>query len=108
MVTPSERMRAGRAVEVRMAERLLTRSIVARRAQVDPKTLAALITGERWPRVGTRARIERALGWPAGEIDRRARNGLSASDLARFSELDLLAELQRRAEERVQITQLTR
>lgn len=102
-VTRDQMTRAGRAVEARMAERLLGRTALARRAQIDPKTLRALLTGSRWPRVAVRARIESALGWPAGEIHRRALGARPVTaDLARFPELDLLGELTRRARGRLQ------
>jgi hypothetical protein len=105
-VTRDQMLRAGRAVEARMAERMLGRSALARRAEVDPKTLRALLTGERWPRVTVRARIEAALGWPSGEIHRRARGERPlAGELSRFPELDLLTELVRRARGRVPSTQ---
>jgi hypothetical protein len=37
-------------------------------------------------------RIEQALGWPAGEVARRGRDGVES--LRGYSERDLLAELQ--------------
>lgn len=40
----------------------------ARLAGVDPKTLASLERGERWPRTKSRNAIESALGWAAGSL----------------------------------------
>lgn len=37
-------------------------------ADIDPKTLASFLSGERWPHATTRRRIELALAWPAGAL----------------------------------------
>lgn len=101
MVTHGDRVRAGLAVAARMAERGLDQSSLARRAKLDRKTVGALLSGQRWPRMPTRARIERALGWPLGTIERRAGDREPViSSLAEFSDLDLLNELCRRASQR--------
>jgi hypothetical protein len=71
--------------------------MLARRAHVDGKTLRTLISGERWPTGAVRGRLESALDWPPGEIERRALGGTAVNELARFSELELIGELLRRA-----------
>jgi hypothetical protein len=42
---------------------------LSRRAGVDPKTVASLEHGERWPRDRSRTSIEAALQWRAGSLD---------------------------------------
>lgn len=59
----------GQAVARRRLELGMDAAEVARRAEVDVKTLASLERGERWPRDRSRARIEAALQWDAGSID---------------------------------------
>lgn len=46
----------------------LTRAQFAAKAKVDQGTLGDFLNGDRWPQAPTRARIEKALGWPAGRI----------------------------------------
>lgn len=89
--TPIERRRAGLAVSERIADRSLSIIETARAADVDPKTLRALINGTRWPTAHVLRRIETALSWPAGEIVRRGRDGVKS--LRGYSERDLMAEL---------------
>lgn len=43
---------------------------LTRLAGVDPKTLRGLETGQRWPRDSSRGKIERALQWEPGTLDR--------------------------------------
>lgn len=45
-----------------------TRTAFADRAGVDLGTLIDFLDGKRWAQAPTRAKIERALGWPAGRI----------------------------------------
>lgn len=47
---------------------------LARAADLDPGTVGDFLAGLRWPRMGTRGRIESALDLPAGELQ-RIRNG---------------------------------
>lgn len=96
-VTPEQKRRAGAAVSERIADRGLSRPDVARAAHIDPRTLTRFIAGEQWPRTEVRARIENVLGWAAGEIQRRARDGVES--LSGYTERDLLVELQRRLRE---------
>lgn len=46
-----------------------SRAELARRAGVDPKTMASVEAADRWPYGSTRAAIEDALGWDRGTID---------------------------------------
>jgi hypothetical protein len=88
------RQRAAAAVEARIAALHTSATAVARRAGVDPKTVRGLISCAHWPTAATRARIETALDWPAGEITLRAvtnHDGLEAYDT-----VTLLAEVCRR------------
>lgn len=64
------RRRAATAVTARMGDLGMTQQELAERASVDPKTVGDLIRSRRWPIARTRARIEKALGWPAGELAR--------------------------------------
>lgn len=101
-VTPEEQVRAGAAVAQRINVRSTTIAAVAKSAQIDPRTLRALITGTRWPTSGVRRRIEKALGWAGGELMRQAQDGLPA--LAAYSDDQLLAELLHRARQRQRAT----
>lgn len=110
-MTPEERRRAGRAVEDRMTELGLNAAQVQAQAPVDNKTLASLIRGERDTSTAVRGRIEKVLGWPAGEIARRGR-GEGAEDgrppLEQYSDVEILTELMRRAAAREQQRGLAR
>lgn len=44
------------------------RGAFAKKAGLDPQTLSTFLNGARWPHGATLAKIERALGWPAGRI----------------------------------------
>lgn len=59
----------GRLVTRRRLELGMDAAQLARDAGVDPKTLASLEHGERWPRDRSRASIETALRWAAGSLD---------------------------------------
>jgi len=67
----SRRQRAADAVRTRRGELSLSQDELAAAAGVSPKTVYNLENG-RWPHATTRARIERALQWPPGEIHRLA------------------------------------
>jgi|SRR5579875_1963348 len=94
---PEELIRAGRIVQQRIIERGKTPTDVAHEAGIDPKTLRALIRGERWP---TRviSHLEAALDWPPGEIYRRASDGVEG--LSGYTDRELLHELLARARKR--------
>lgn len=66
------RHRAARAAAARRGELGMTQQELAGAAGVDTKTIWSLETGGRWPIARTRARIEKALSWPQGELDRIA------------------------------------
>lgn len=68
------RRRAATAAMARMGELGLTQQELAERADVDPKTVGDLLRARRWPIARTRARVEKALGWEAGELDRIRRD----------------------------------
>lgn len=53
----------------RRGELSLTQRTLATKAGVDIKTIYNLESGERWPQAGTRAKIEKALGWVAGTLE---------------------------------------
>jgi len=65
------RRNAAAAAIARRAELGLTQEELATKAGVAPRTVTYFEAG-RWPNPHTRARIERALGWPSGEISRLA------------------------------------
>ena len=74
---------------------------LARQAGVDPKTVASLEHGERWPRDRSRAFIEAALQWRAGSLDDMRAGGeptpVTPSDpLDAYSTDYLLEVIQRR------------
>jgi DNA-binding XRE family transcriptional regulator len=64
--------RVSRAVIARRGELDMTQAELAAAASVDTKTIGSLETRGRWPIARSRARIERALSWPAGEMERIA------------------------------------
>jgi hypothetical protein len=88
-----QRMWASLAVRIKMNDMRLTVPVLAKMAGVDETTIRALLAGSRWPRSETRDRITDALGWPVGELERRAS---VRPDLLAFTTLELLRELYRR------------
>lgn len=101
-----ERSKAEVAAFVR--QRMKTLRITEHRlrvaANVDPKTLRGLLTGERWPQEETRLKVETILGWRAGSIQ-DLRDGGDAiavdvdedlSPLEHATDDELLGELRRR------------
>lgn len=81
MARPSEESRkaVGRAVQVRMAELRHSPTTMADAADVDAKTIRSLVSGERWPQLLQRDRIETALGWEPGTLQNMA-DGVYAGD----------------------------
>ena len=67
-------MTPGEVVQARRTELGISRAELARRAEVDPKTVQSLEQDARWPLDVNRARIEAALGWAPGSLD-AIRNG---------------------------------
>ena len=65
----------GRLVAQRRAHQLLDQTGLARAARVDPKTVRSLENGTRWPRDSSRTRIENALAWSPGSIERLRSGG---------------------------------
>lgn len=63
----------GALAAARRRELNMDRAALARTAGVDPKTLRAFEEGERWPRDQSRTRIESALKWPAGILEKLRR-----------------------------------
>jgi DNA-binding XRE family transcriptional regulator len=60
----------GEAVAARRRELGLPQRTLARDKVINAGTLIELEKGRRWPRANTRARLERALGWAPGTIER--------------------------------------
>src|SRR5215470_4555994 len=70
----------------------MTQQELADRAQVDVKTVGSLETRGRWPIARSRAGIEKALGWPAGEMERVASAEPEEPELPTPEELEALRE----------------
>lgn len=66
------RQRAARAVAARRGELRMTQRELGAAAGVDTKTIGNLESRGRWPIARSRALIEKALGWPSGELERIA------------------------------------
>lgn len=64
--------RAGAAVADRRGELGMTQKQLADESGVAERTIGSLERGIRWPNARNRARIDTALGWPAGELHRIA------------------------------------
>lgn len=60
---------ARKTVLTRMSQLRLNAADVARRAEVDPKTVGAFLEGKRWPQRSTRAAISESVEWPAEYVD---------------------------------------
>lgn len=61
--------RVGAIVQRRRLDLELSAAGLARKAGVNIRTLANLETGESWPRQTSRAKLERALGFPLGALE---------------------------------------
>jgi hypothetical protein len=66
------RKRAALAVAARRGGLGMDRAELAAAAKIDPKTVYNLEIRHRWPIAVTRAKIEEALRWPSGEMERIA------------------------------------
>lgn len=66
---------ARQAVRDEMARKQMSRAELARRAGVDVATINDFLAGDRWPRLTTLGKIDAALGWELGTIDRISRGG---------------------------------
>jgi hypothetical protein len=60
------------AVLARITELHTTPTGLARSAQVDPATVRDFLSGGHWPQTRTRGRLEAALEWAPGTIERMA------------------------------------
>ena len=89
--------RAARAVSRRIDELGLTVPKAARIAGVHPNTLRRFLHAEHWPKRDTLERVNKALGWPIGEIGRRATDAdRDAPGLAGYPLEALILEVCRR------------
>lgn len=70
-----DRARVARYVVARRGELNMSQQRLAERAGVDAKTIYNLESGDRWPQPKTRDRIEAALGWYSGDLQRIAEGG---------------------------------
>ena len=61
---------ARQAVRDELARRQKDPAWLARTAPADPGTINDFLEGKRWPRLSTLAKIDDALGWTPGTIDR--------------------------------------
>jgi transcriptional regulator with XRE-family HTH domain len=96
----SQKQRAGRAVAQRIAQMNATPTTVARAAGISPKTLRALMQGERWPTDAVQQQIESVLRWRNGELVMRAVQGDIDRGMDIHTDTELAAELLRRLEAR--------
>ena len=64
------RRRAGLAAAARRGDMGMTQQQLADAAEADVKTIRDMERGRRWPIATNRAKIEAALGWPSGELER--------------------------------------
>ncbi|AQT83160.1 hypothetical protein B1R94_27650 [Mycolicibacterium litorale] len=62
--------RVGHSVGARREELGLSQRQLSRDGVITTHSLIALEKGRRWPRASTRARLEAALQWPAGTLER--------------------------------------
>lgn len=60
---------ARKTVLTRMSQLRLNPADIARRAEVDAKTVGAFLEGKRWSQLATRAAISEAVEWPANYVD---------------------------------------
>lgn len=72
MADMSDWTRAGNAAAARRGELELTQAQLAARAGVDAKTIYNLEVAGRKPIARNRTRIETALDWPPGQLERIA------------------------------------
>jgi lambda repressor-like predicted transcriptional regulator len=88
---------ARQAVSAQMADRGWNPTDLARLAKVDTDTITTFLSSEadkqRWPKIGTQGKIERALGWEPGTITAIAASGEPPALRSGRSEVDLIREL---------------
>lgn len=90
----SGRERARQAVRQELARRGWSRMdlVDASGASVDAVTDFLKENEPTWPRAGTLAKVETALGWPAGRLTSMARNGAGEGELPPGVTIDLLID----------------
>lgn len=60
----------GKAVRARREDLHLTQAVLASQAHIEDATLRRIERGATRPHPGTRSRLEQALAWPEGTLDR--------------------------------------
>lgn len=65
--TPGQ-LAASQAVAAEMARREWNIADLVKLTSADPGTIGDFINGNRWPKLGTQGKIEKALTWPPGTI----------------------------------------
>lgn len=65
-----DRSRARQAVRDEMARREMSNAELSRLTGLDIGTVSDFLAGGRWPRTSSLAKIDDALGWVTGSIDR--------------------------------------
>lgn len=71
----NHRDQARGAVRTELAARRWEPADLSRAADADRATINDFLEGRRWPRLTTLAKIDTALGWEPGTIDRIAATG---------------------------------
>jgi DNA-binding XRE family transcriptional regulator len=98
MAVMSDWTRAGQAAAARRGELELTQGQLAARADVDAKTIYNLEVAGRKPIARNRSRIETALEWPHGRLERIANEAEHEPEPGHGSDADAAAdELERNA-----------
>jgi transcriptional regulator with XRE-family HTH domain len=85
--------RAADYVKARRGALHLTQDALATAAGVDAKTVWNLEAGERWPQATTRAKIEAALGWSEGDLQRIRSGGVPSTGTEPAAETSRAREL---------------
>lgn len=67
--------RVGRLVATRRGVLGMSQPDLAEAAGIDTKTVTNVETGGRWPQARNRAKIEAALGWKSGDLEKIAAGG---------------------------------
>lgn len=94
----TQRHRAAAAVRARLEELNIPENRFHVRAGLDRKTVAAFLSGSRWPTRRVRALMAAALGWKSDQLDVVAgpQEAPDARVLSDFTTQELLGELNRR------------
>lgn len=71
--------RAADYVKARRGALHLTQDALAAKAGVDAKTVWNLESVERWPQATTRAKLEAALGWTEGDLQKIRSGGVPST-----------------------------